>query len=198
MLCGPLAALSPGLIALIAICGFAFLVLVWFVAVRNGFVTRRMQVKNGWAQIDVQLKRRHDLIPNLVESVKGYMGFEKEVLENITRARSEAMKVSGQGAAAQVGPEAALTAALGRFYAVMENYPDLKSNVNVGQLMEELTATENRIAFARQHYNDEVMRYNTSIQLFPASIVANICGFTAEAFFEIQAPEREVPKVSLR
>lgn len=193
-----LGALSPGMIAAIAVGGFVLLVLLWFIAVRNGFVTRRMQVKNGWAQIDVQLKRRHDLIPNLVESVKGYMGFEKEVLENITRARSEAMKVSGQGAAAQSGAEAALSAALGRFYAVMENYPQLKSNTNVSQLMEELTATENRIAFARQHYNDEVMRYNTAIQLFPASIVARICGFTPEAFFEIQAPEREVPKVNLR
>jgi len=191
------AELSGGAIAAIAVGAAAFLLIVWVVAKRNGFVIRRMQVKNGWAQIDVQLKRRHDLIPNLIEACKGYMGFEKSVLENVTKARSDAMKVSGQGAAAQAGAEGALSAALGRLYVVMENYPDLKSSQNVSQLMEELTATENRIAFARQHFNDEVMRYNTSIQLFPGSVVAGMFNFGPETFFEIDAGDREVPKVDL-
>jgi LemA protein len=174
------------------------LLILWLVGAYNGLVKQRMQVKNGWAQIDVQLKRRHDLIPNLVESVKGYMGHEKELLENVTKARGEAMKASGQGAAAQVGLEGALSSALGKLYMVMENYPDLKSNTNVGQLMEELTSTENRIAFARQHYNDQVMTYNTSIQMFPRSIVAGSFGFQPETFFEIKEADREVPTVSLR
>ncbi len=141
------------------------LFILWFVGIYNGLVRMRLAVKNGWAQIDVQLKRRHDLIPNLVEACKGYMGFEKETLENVTKARSEAMKVSGQGAAAQAGVEGMLSSALGRLYVVMENYPDLKSSTNVSQLMEELTSTENRIAFSRQHYNDEVMHYNTAVRL---------------------------------
>jgi LemA protein len=157
-----------------------------------------MQVKNGWAQIDVQLKRRHDLIPNLVEAVKGYMGFEKETLENVTRARSAAVAASGQGPGAQAGLENALSGALGRLYVVMENYPDLKSNTNVMQLQEELTATENRIAFARQHYNDQVMRYNTSIRQIPKNVVAGVGGFTKEDFFEIEESDKAVPRVDLR
>jgi LemA protein len=156
----------------------------------------RNKVKNGWAQIDVQLKRRHDLIPNLVETVKGYMNHEKELLENITKARSGAMAVSGQGAAAQSGAEGLLTSALGQLRIVMENYPDVKANTNVTELMEELTSTENKIAFARQHYNDEVMRYNTAREMFPRNIVANNFGFKEESFFEIQEAEREAPKVS--
>ena len=192
-----LAQLSTGAIVGIVAGAFLVLFILWFVAIYNGLVRMRMQVKNGWSQIDVQLKRRHDLIPNLVEACKGYMGFEKEVLENVTKARSDAMKVSGQGAGAQAGAEGALTAAMGRLYVVMENYPDLKANQNVSQLMEELTSTENRIAFARQHYNDEVMHYNTAIRQIPKNIVAGMGGFTAELFFEIEAKDREVPKVDL-
>lgn len=173
------------------------LLVLWFVAVYNGLVRQRMQVKNGWAQIDVQLKRRHDLLPNLIEACKGYMGFEKETLENVVKARSEAMAGSGRGPAAQAGLENALSGALGKLYVVMENYPDLKSSQNVMQLQEELTATENRIAFARQHYNDQVMRYNTSIRQIPKNIVAGMGGFTAEEFFEIAEGDREVPKVDL-
>ncbi len=192
-----LAQLSGGLIALIVV-GVIFLIFIlWFVGVYNGLVRQRMQVKNGWAQIDVQLKRRHDLIPNLVETVKGYMGFEKETLENVVKARSAAMAGSGKGAGAQAGLENALSGALGKLYVVMENYPDLKSNQNVMQLQEELTATENRIAFARQHYNDQVMRYNTSIRQIPKNIVAGMGGFTPEEFFEIEDGDREVPKVDL-
>ena len=192
-----LAQVSGGMVALIVV-GVIFLILVlWFVGAYNGLVRSRMQVKNGWAQIDVQLKRRHDLIPNLVETVKGYMGFEKETLENVVKARSAAMAGSGKGAGAQAGLENALSGALGKLYVVMENYPDLKSNQNVMQLQEELTATENRIAFARQHYNDQVMRYNTSIRQIPKNIVAGMGGFGPEDFFEIEEGDREVPKVDL-
>ena len=192
-----LAQLSGGVIALIVV-GVVFLLLVlWFVGVYNGLVRSRMQVKNGWAQIDVQLKRRHDLIPNLVEACKGYMGFEKETLENVVKARSAAMAGSGKGPGVQAGLENALSGALGKLYVVMENYPDLKSNQNVMQLQEELTATENRIAFARQHYNDQVMRYNTSIRQIPKNIVAGMGGFGPEDFFEIEEADREVPKVDL-
>ena len=192
-----LAQLSSLAIVGIAVGAFFVLFILWFVAVYNGLVRRRMEVKNGWAQIDVQLKRRHDLIPNLVEACKGYMGFEKEVLENVTKARSDAMKVSGQGAGAQAGVEGMLSGALGRLYVVMENYPDLKAGQNVSQLMEELTSTENRIAFARQHYNDTVMSYNTVIRQIPKNIVAGMGGFTKEDFFEIEEADREVPKVDL-
>ncbi len=192
-----LAQIGPGFIALI-VAGAVFLILIlWFVAVYNGLVRQRMQVKNGWSQIDVQLKRRHDLIPNLVEAVKGYMGFEKETLENVTKARASAMGGAGKGAGVQAGLENALTGALGKLYMVMENYPDLKANTNVMQLQEELTATENRIAFSRQHYNDQVMRYNTSIRQIPKNIVAGFGGFAKEDFFEIEEADREVPKVDL-
>jgi len=192
-----LAQLSGGVIALIVVGAVFVLFILWFVAVYNGLVRQRMQVKNGWAQIDVQLKRRHDLIPNLVEAVKGYMGFEKETLENVVKARSAAMAGSGKGPGVQGGLENALSGALGKLYVVMENYPDLKSNQNVMQLQEELTATENRIAFARQHYNDQVMRYNTSIRQIPKNIVAGMGGFGPEDFFEIEEGDREVPKVDL-
>lgn len=193
-----LAEMGPGLIALIVAGAIVVIVVLWFIGVYNGLVRQRMQVKNGWSQIDVQLKRRHDLIPNLVEAVKGYMGFEKETLENVTKARSAAMAGAGKGAGVQAGLENALSGALGKLYVVMENYPDLKSNANVMQLQEELTATENRIAFARQHYNDQVMRYNTAIRQIPKNIVAGVGGFTKEDFFEIEEGDREVPKVDLK
>ncbi len=192
-----LAEISGGMIALIVVGVIALVAVLWFVGVYNGLVRSRMQVKNGWAQIDVQLKRRHDLIPNLVDTVKGYMGFEKETLENVTKARSAAMAGSGKGPGVQAGLENALSGAMSKLYVVMESYPDLKSNQNVMQLQEELTATENRIAFARQHYNDQVMRYNTSIRQIPKNIVAGMGGFTPEDFFEIEEGDREVPKVDL-
>ncbi|MHC4608483.1 MAG: LemA family protein [Planctomycetota bacterium] len=193
-----LAEMGGGLIAAIVAGVVLLLIIIWFIAVHNGLVRQRMQVKNGWSQIDVQLKRRHDLIPNLVEAVKGYMGFEKETLENVTKARASAMGGAGKGPGVQAGLENALTGALGKLYVVMENYPDLKANQNVMQLQEELTATENRIAFARQHYNDQVMRYNTAIRQIPKNIVAGFCGFTKEDFFEIEESDREVPKVDLK
>jgi LemA protein len=167
---------------------------LWVIGIYNGLVRLRNIVKNAWSQIDVQLKRRHDLIPNLVETVKGYAGHEKTTLQNVTEARTKA--VSAQGVEAQAQAEGELSAALGRLMVVVEQYPDLKANQNFLALQEELTSTENKISFSRQHYNDSVMIFNTKIQSFPDNIVAGAFSFGAEAFFEIEdAAEREVPKV---
>ena len=169
---------------------------LWYVAAYNGLVRLRNEVKNAWAQIDVQLKRRHDLIPNLVEVVKDYMGYEEEVLVKVTEARNLAMAAKGP---AEAGPaEAQLSSALGALYVVMEAYPDLKANQNVAQLQEELTSTENKIAFARQYYNDTATRYNTRTEVIPTNIVASMSGFKKEDLFEIPEAEKEVPKVDLR
>ncbi len=166
----------------------------WFIWAYNLLVKRRIGVKNGWSQIDVQLKRRYDLIPNLVEVAKGYMEFEKETLERVIKARQQAIDVSGVKAQAQA--ENFLTQSLRQLFALVENYPDLKANQNMLSLQEELTSTENRIAFSRQFYNDEVARYNTLIQSLPTNLIANNFGFTKEEFFEIEEPsQREVPKV---
>jgi len=190
--------MGPFLIVGIVVAVFFVILVLWFVGTYNRFIGMRNQVKNAWSQIDVQLKRRHDLIPNLVEVVKDYMGFEQETLENVTKARNVAMGAAGKGPGAQGPAEAGLTKALSGLYMVMENYPELKANENVGQLQEELTSTENKIAFSRQFYNDSVMRFNTAIQKIPANIVAGVSGFKAEEFFEIEETEREVPKVDLR
>ncbi len=163
----------------------------------NSLVRLRNQVKNAWSQIDVQLKRRHDLIPNLIETVKGYMSHEKETLENITNARSQALKAGTVAEKAKA--ESMLSGALGRFNVVVENYPDLKANQNFLALQEELTSTENKISFARQNYNDQVLRYNNKIEMFPSNIIAGMFNFTKEEFFEIEtAEEREVPKVDFK
>ena len=165
----------------------------------NGLVRLRNYVKNAWAQIDVQLKRRHDLIPNLVETVKGYAKHEKDTLENVIKARSQAVQAGGSGAAAQGQAEQALTGALGRLMLVVEQYPDLKANQNFLGLQEELTSTENKIGFARQAYNDQVMHYNTKIQSVPTNIVAGMFKFTEEEFFELEdQAAREVPQVSFK
>jgi len=169
---------------------------VWAIAIYNGLVALRNRFKNAYAQIDVQLKRRYDLIPNLVEVVKDYMQYEQEVLTKVTEARAAA--VSAQGPAAQARAENALTGALRQLFAVVENYPQLKANENVMRLQEELTGTENRIAFARQFYNDSVMRFNTRLQTFPTNIVAGMLGFSAQEFFETDDAEREPVKVDLR
>ncbi len=182
----------PGLIAL----GIVVLLILWFVGSYNGLVRARNNVRNAWSQIDVQLKRRHDLIPNLVEVVKDYMGYEQEVLQNVTKARSVA--VAAQGPAQAAVAEAGLTRALAGLYAVMENYPDLKANQNVSQLQEELTSTENKIAFARQYYNDSVMVYNTRTEVIPTNIIANMCSFQKAEFFQAPEEEKAVPKVDLR
>jgi LemA protein len=169
--------------------------IIWVIGIYNGLVQLRNQVKNAWSQIDVQLKRRHDLIPNLVETAKGYMQHERQTLENITKARNLATQASGVGDQAKAEQE--LTQALNNFYVVMENYPDLKANTNFLALQEELTSTENKISFARQAYNDEAMQLNNKIEMFPSNIVAGMFSFDKAEFFEIEVPgEREVPKVS--
>ncbi|PID60787.1 MAG: hypothetical protein CR986_03460 [Ignavibacteriae bacterium] len=160
----------------------------------NSLVRLRNQVKNAWSQIDVQLKRRHDLIPNLIETVKGYMTHERETLENITKARSAAVGASSVKDKSQAETE--LSSALGKFNLVVENYPELKANENFLTLQEELTATENKISFARQSYNDQVLQYNNKIEMFPSNILAGMFNFNKEEFFEIEvAAERELPKV---
>ncbi|NOZ24420.1 MAG: LemA family protein [Planctomycetes bacterium] len=184
-----------GLIVVIVI--FVVLLLV-FVTIYNGLIRLRNEADNSWAQIDVQLKRRHDLIPNLVEVVKDYMSYEKETLEAVIKARSAAVDASGKGVATQAKAEGELSGVLGRLFALFENYPDLKANQNVSQLQEELTSTENKIGFARQHYNDCVMRFNTKCEVVPSNIVAGMCGFQKKEFFEIEEEEKEVPKVDLR
>ncbi|MDA0205137.1 MAG: LemA family protein [Acidobacteria bacterium] len=167
----------------------------WAVGAYNGLVALRQMVRNGWAQIDVQLKRRHDLIPNLVETVKGYATHERETLEKVVQARGNA--VNANGPAAQGKAEGELGQALSRLMLLVEQYPDLKANQNFLALQEELTSTENKVGFSRQAYNDSVMAYNTSIAVVPANIIANTFGFTPEEFFEITvAAEREAPKVS--
>lgn len=158
------------------------------IIIYNSLVTFRNRVNNAWSQIDVQLKRRYDLIPNLVETCKGYMKHEREVLENVTKARTQAISVSGN-AAEQAKAENFLSQTLRSLFAVSENYPDLKANQNMLALQEELTSTENKIGFARQFYNDQVMGYNTAIQKFPQNILAGMFGFNKREFFEVESPE---------
>ena len=190
-----LAMLGPLTIALLVIVVLGAIVIFWLIGIYNGLVRLRNEVKNAWAQIDVQLKRRHDLIPNLVETVKGYAGHEKGTLEAVIQARSRA--VSAEGVEARSQAEAGLSGALGRLMVVVEQYPDLKANQNFLSLQEELTSTENRIGFARQFYNDTVMQFNTRIESFPQNIVAGMFQFRQSAFFELQdEAAREAPKVS--
>ena len=173
----------------------AVIVIFAFIGIFNSLVRLRNQVKNAWSQIDVQLKRRHDLIPNLVETAKGYMKHENETFENITKARSQAMGAGSVGDKAKA--EGALSGALSNFMLVVENYPDLKANANFLSLQEELTSTENKIAFARQNYNDQTLFFNNKIEMFPSNVVAGMFKFEQAEFFEIEdAAEREVPKVS--
>ncbi len=181
-------------------------VVLWAIAIYNRLVNLRNAVKNAFAQIDVQLTRRYDLIPNLVEAVKGYMKHERETLEAVIAARTRA--VSGLQAAAAhpesaaaiaelSGAESALSSALGRLFALSESYPDLKADRNMMQLQEELTSTENRVAFARQAFNDSVMQYNNARENFPNNLVANTFNFDPAAFLEIESEEkRQVPQVS--
>ena len=185
--------------------GLVFLALLivpalWFVGAYNGLVALKNQVTNGWKQIDVQLKRRHDLIPNLVSTAKGAMTFERETLEAVVAARNKAIQVesSGAGVKATAAAESQLTGALTRLLAVVEAYPDLKATGNIAQLQEELTSTENKIAFARQHYNDVATQYNTRQKQVPAVFIAGIAGAAPVDLWEIEdAGERAVPKVEL-
>jgi len=193
-------------IAVIVILAVVALVLLYVVGIYNKLISLRNRFKNAFAQIDVQLKRRYDLIPNLVETAKGYIKHERGTLEAVTSARNQASAAVQKAAAnpadavaiqGLMGAEAALTGALGRLFAVVEAYPDLKANQTMAQLMEELTSTENKVSFARQAYNDVVMIYNIARETFPAVIVANLFGFTLAQLFEIAAAqEREAPKVS--
>jgi len=172
------------------------LIAVYVVALYNGLVKVRQQVKNAWSQIDVQLKRRYDLIPNLVEVVKDYMSYEQETLTKVVEARSAAMAATHISDKAQ--KEGMLTEALKSLFALSENYPELKANQNVMELQEELTSTENKIAFSRQFYNDSVMELNTKCEMFPSNIVANMFGFKQEEFFSIPEGEKAPVKVNLR
>ena len=193
-----------GLLIFFAIVG---IIIFYIVSLYNGLVAKRNNYKNAFSQIDVQLKRRYDLIPNLVETVKGYIKHERETLEAVIAARNTALAASKQAAAhpgdpgsmqALSGAEGLLTGALGRLFAVAESYPDLKANQNVLQLQEELTSTENRISFARQAYNDGVTTYNTDCEKFPTTIIAGMFNFAkAELLASTESPEeRKVPKVS--
>ncbi len=173
----------------------AVVAVMWGVGIYNGLVAARNRVKEAWAQVDVQLKRRFDLIPNLIETVKGYMQHERGTLEAVTQARAA---VAGAGTQAQrVEAEAGLTSALGRLFAVSEAYPDLKASTNFASLQEELASTENKIGFARQFYNETVMNMNNRVQMFPGNIIAGMFHFAPETFFEVKDEvQREAPKVS--
>src|SRR5213592_728029 len=181
-----------GLIALVLIGALV----VWAIASYNSLVGMRNQVANGWRQIDVQLKRRHDLIPNLVNAVRGSMDFERDTLTAVMEARARAVAATGPADAAQ--KEGQLTQALGRLFAVAENYPTLKSNDNVKMLQEELSATENKVGFARQFYNDIATKFNTMQQVFPTNLFAGALGFTPAELFELTSQtDRDVPAVDL-
>jgi LemA protein len=172
-------------------------VIVGGILIYNGLVQRRLRIDEAFAQIEVQLKRRWDLIPNLVNAVKGYMGFEQSVLQNVTQARANAVTAGAQGPAAQAAAENALTGTLRSLFAVVENYPELKANQNVLELQEQLTTTENQIGFARQHYNATVLDYNTSIATFPNVLIAGPFGFGKREFFDAEPEAAQVPQVDL-
>jgi LemA protein len=172
---------------------FIVLIALYLISLYNRLVGLRQMVKNAWSQIDVQLKRRHDLIPNLVETVKGYAAHERGVLEAVIEARSKATRATLP--ADVIKAEGELSGALARLLAVVEAYPNLKADRNFLALQEELTSTENRVAFARQAYNDAVLQLNTAIQKFPAVLFAGLLGFSTEPFFEAPADEKEPPKV---
>jgi LemA protein len=180
----------------------AVVLIAWFAGIYNGLVNLRNRFKNAFAQIDVQLKRRHDLIPNLVETAKGFLAHERETLEAVIAARNSAEGARTRAAADPGDPqamqglasaEAGLSGVLGRFFALSEAYPDLKSNQNMMQLSEELSTTENKIAFARQSYNDSVMRYNNKCEMVPSNLVASMFGFQRAEFFEVEVDAERAP-----
>ena len=178
------------------IIGVVVIFILWIIGAFNSLVGFRNQVKNAWAQIDVQLKRRYDLIPNLVETVKGYAKHERETFEMVTKARNLAQQASSAGAAERGKLEGELGAALSRLLLVAEAYPELKANQNFLALQEELTSTENKISFSRQYYNDSVLKYNNKIQMFPSNVIAGMFSFKLGEFFEVTvAAEKEAPKV---
>ncbi|MFA6134975.1 MAG: LemA family protein [Phycisphaerae bacterium] len=179
------------------IVGIIVLLLLALVGIYNGLVSKRIRCQEAWAQVDVQLKRRYDLIPNLVETVRGYATHEKETLERVINARNKAIAASGVKEQAEA--ENFLSGALRQLFALSEAYPNLKANENFSQLQEELTSTENRIAFARQHYNDSGAIYNTARESFPNNLVANAFNFQRQDYFELEEPAaREAPKVKFQ
>jgi LemA protein len=185
------------MLALWIVLGIVVILLIFFIATYNGLIGLRNQMRNAWAQIDVQLKRRYDLIPNLVETVKGYMKHERQTLEAVTKARNLAQSLASGDVAARSKAEGELSSALSKLLAVVERYPDLKANQNFLALQEELTSTENKISFSRQYYNDSVLRMNDRVQMFPSNVVASMTGFKQGDFFEVKTTEeREAPKVS--
>ncbi len=185
------------LVFLLALIGLVVIVAVWAIGLYNGLVRQRNDVRNAWSQIDVQLKRRYDLIPNLVETVKGYAKHERGTLEAVVQARQQAINVSANDVAQKAQAENALTQTLRSLFALAENYPDLKANQNFLALQEELSSTENKIGFARQYYNDSAMRMNNLIQVFPSNLIATAFNFQQEKYFEVaEAVEREAPKVA--
>ena len=185
-------------LAPIIIIGIIVLLVVVAIGIYNSLVQKRLRIDEAFAQIEVQLKRRHDLIPNLVNAVKGYMGFEQKVLTDVTNARAQAVTAGAKGTVAdQAQAENMLTGTLRSLFAVVENYPDLKANQNVLSLQEELTTTENQISFSRQHYNASVLEYNNAIQVFPNVLLAGMFGFTKRDFFEAEPEAANVPNVDL-
>ena len=186
--------MNPAIIIIVVIIVVLVVVLI---GIYNGLVQKRLRIDEAFAQIEVQLKRRHDLIPNLVNAVKGYMGFEQKVLTDVTNARAAAVSAGSQGPAQQAAAENALTGTLRSLFAVVENYPELKANQNVLSLQEEITTTENQISFSRQHYNASVLDYNTAIQVFPAVLIAGMFGFTKRDFFDAEPEAANVPVVDL-
>ncbi len=184
-------------LAVWVIIGIIVILILVFWGTYNSLVRLRNQTKNAWAQIDVQLKRRHDLIPNLVETVKGYAKFESQTLEAVIKARNMAVQAASAGAAERGKLEGELSGTLARLLVVVERYPELKANQNFLALQEELTSTENKISFSRQYYNDSVLKYNNQTQMFPSNIISGMTGFKAGEFFEVTvAAEKEAPKVS--
>ncbi len=170
-------------------------IVLWVIATYNKLVAERKKVENSWSQIDVQLKRRSDLIPNLVNAVKGYMKFESDTLEKVMNARARALGATSQKE--RMDAEGEVSGVLGRLLAVVENYPELKANQNVMSLQEELSNTENKITYSRQFYNDITMKYNTTIEQFPANLIAKLFNFKMFDFFKIPEAEKEMPKVDL-
>lgn len=176
--------------------GVLFFAAAWMVWTYNGLIALRHQIRNAWKQMEVQLKRRYDLIPNLVETVKGYMKYEQETLQSVIDARGRAMASTSVKETAEA--QGALTQALGKIFVLMENYPELKANENVLRLQEELTTTENQIAFARQYYNDLVMRFNMKQDVFPSNLIAGFFRFQPGEFFSVPEAEQAVPRVDLK
>jgi len=183
------------MITLIVVVAIVAVVVLFNIGIYNSLVGLSNQVKNAWSQIDVQLKRRHDLIPNLVETAKAYMQHERGTMESVTQARSRAMSAESVGDKSRA--EAELSGAMSKFFLVVENYPDLKANQNFLSVQEELSSTENKIAFARQNYNDQVLFYNNKIQMFPSNVIAGMFNFKMAEYFELEnQAEKAVPKVN--